>query len=179
MVMMGADSAVGPETTSSEPLEAAVTFEAFFRVQSEQVFRALWLVTGNRAEAEEITQDAFLAAWERWDRVSAMENPTGYVFRTAMNLFRKRYRRAVLATRKAVRPALRADDFAAAEDREVVRATLAVLTPRQRAAIVMTELLSFSSEETGQVLGIRAGTVRSLVAQGRQTFRTALEGDDA
>jgi len=177
--MMGADSAVGPEAPSTEPFEAAVTFEEFFRGSSERVFRALWLVTGNRAEAEEITQDAFLAAWERWDRVSGMENPTGYVFRTAMNLFHKRYRRARLAARKILRPALRVDEFEAAEDREVVRATLATLTPRQRAAIVMTDLLSFSSEEAGQVLGIRAGTVRSLVAQGRQTFRGALEGDDA
>jgi RNA polymerase sigma-70 factor (ECF subfamily) len=180
MGMMGdAESAFPREEPTAQPLEAAVEFESFFRQQSDQVFRALWLVTGNRTEAEEITQDAFVTAWERWDRVSVMENPTGYVFRTAMNLFRKRCRRTVLAARKAVRPVLREDEFAAADDREVVRTTLSALTPRQRAAIVMTDLLSFSSEEAGQTLGIRAGTVRSLVAQGRRTFRAALEGDDA
>ena len=176
--MMGADSAIGSEARSAEPLEAAAAFEAFFRTESEQVFRAIWLVSGNRAEAEEITQDAFLAAWERWDRVAEMENPTGYVYRSAMNLVYRRYRRGALAARKMVRSAVRADDFAAADAREVVRATLATLTPRQRAALVMTDLLSFSSEEAGQVLGIRGGTVRSLVAQGRQAFRSALEADD-
>ena len=178
--MMGAGRAIDPEAPATiGSLEAAESFEAFFRQESERVFRALWFVTGNPAEAEEITQDAFLASWERWDRVSVMQNPTGYVFQTAMNLFRKRYRRAVLATRKVVRPTLRSDDFTAADDREVVRATLATLTPRQRAAIVMTDLLSFSSEETGRILGIRAGTVRSLVAQGRQSFRMTLEVEDA
>jgi RNA polymerase sigma-70 factor (ECF subfamily) len=178
VVMDGADSTFRSADTE-EPLVSAVTFEAFFRLESDRVFRALWLITGNQTEAEEITQDAFLAAWERWDRVSAMENPTGYVYRTAMNLFRKRYRRALLAARKAVRPESREDEFAAADDRELIRSTLATLTPRQRAAIVMTELLSFSSEEAGQALGIRPGTVRSLVTQGRRTFRAALEGEDA
>ena len=180
MGMMGAGRAIDPDTPAVVgELEAAEAFEGFFRGESERVFRALWLVTGNRAEAEEITQDAFLAAWERWDRVAAMENPAGYVYRTAMNRFRKRYRRAVLAARKTVRSELRVDDFSAADDREIVRSTLATLTPRQRAAVVMTELLSFTSEEAGQVLGIRAGTVRTLVAQGRRAFRLSLEADDA
>ena len=38
-------------------------------------------------------QDAFLSVWERWDRVGEMDDPLGYLYRTAMNLFRKRYRR--------------------------------------------------------------------------------------
>ena len=76
MSMMGAGRAIDPEAPAAVgSLEAAESFEAFFRQESERVFRALWLVTGNPAEAEEITQDAFLASWERWDRVSAMDNP--------------------------------------------------------------------------------------------------------
>jgi RNA polymerase sigma-70 factor, ECF subfamily len=41
---------------------------------------------GNRAEAEELAQDAFLKVWERWDRVADIEEPVGYLYRTAMNL---------------------------------------------------------------------------------------------
>jgi RNA polymerase sigma factor (sigma-70 family) len=96
-----------------------------------------------------------------------------------MNLFRKRYRRAVVAARKALRPALRSDDFSAAEDREVVRGVLATLTPRQRAAIVMTDLLAFTSEEAAEVLGVRSGTVRTLAADGRRALRSMMEVDDA
>jgi RNA polymerase sigma factor (sigma-70 family) len=160
-------------------LESARSFEEFFDTESRVLFRRLWLVTGNRAEAEEIMQDAFLALWERWDRVSRLDDPTGYLYRTAMNLFRKRYRRAVLAARRTVRPDLRRDDFEEADDRAVVRRTLAELSPRQRAALVLTEMLSFTSEEAGAILGVRAGTVRALASQGRAAFRRQLEADDA
>jgi hypothetical protein len=47
-----------------EAAEAARSFEAFFEAESRTLFRRLWLVTGNRAEAEEIMQDAFLKMWE-------------------------------------------------------------------------------------------------------------------
>ena len=66
-----------------------------------------------------------------------------------------------------------------ADARETVRRALASLTPRQRAAIVMTELLGFSSSEAGKVLGIRPGTVRALATQGRAAFRDLLEDPDA
>jgi len=45
-------------------------------------------------------QEAFLRLWERWDRVSRVEDPTAYLFRTEMNVFRNRYRRAWLAVRQ-------------------------------------------------------------------------------
>ena len=85
-----------------DELEASRTFEAFYQAEARTLFRRLWLVTGNRAEAEELMQDAFLSVWERWDRVGGMDDPLGYLYRTAMNLFRKRYRRAMLAVRRTV-----------------------------------------------------------------------------
>lgn len=56
-------------------------------------------MTGNRQEAEEIMQDAFVAIWERWDRVGPMDDPTGYLYRTAMNRHRSGRRRAARAAR--------------------------------------------------------------------------------
>jgi RNA polymerase sigma factor (sigma-70 family) len=160
-------------------LEASRSFESFYDAESRTLFRRLWLVTGNRAEAEELMQDAFLKVWERWDQVGAMEDPVGYLYRTAMNLFRKRYRRALVAIRRTIGRAPARDDFADADDRETVRKVLSTLPPRQRAALVLTEMLGFSPIDAGHALGVQASTIRSLSHQGRESFRRAMGVDDA
>ena len=162
-----------------DELEASRTFEAFYQAEARTLFRRLWLVTGNRAEAEELMQDAFLKVWERWDRVGGMDDPLGYLYRTAMNLFRKRYRRAMLSVRRTVGLAPSTDDFSEADDRQVVRHVLATLPPRQRAALVLTEMLGFTSKEAGDALGVTDATIRSLTRHGRDAFRTVMEVDDA
>lgn len=159
-------------------LEASRSFEDFYDGESRMLFRRLWLVTGNRAEAEELMQEAFLRVWERWDHVGRMDDPAGYLYRTAMNLFRKRYRRAMLAIRRSVGMAPAADDFADADDRQTVRRVLATLPPRQRAALVLTEMLGLTAEEAGETLGVKASTVRSLSRQGRESFRRVMGVED-
>jgi RNA polymerase sigma factor (sigma-70 family) len=166
------------EASAITALEASRSFEAFYDAESRLLFRRLWLVTGNRAEAEELMQDAFLRVWERWDRVGRMDEPVGYLYRTAMNLFRKRYRRAMLAVRRSVGMAPAGDDFADADDRQTVRRVLATLPPRQRAALVLTEMLGLTAEEAGRTLGVKASTVRSLSHQGRESFRRVMEVED-
>jgi RNA polymerase sigma-70 factor (ECF subfamily) len=167
------------EALDSETLEASRTFENLYDAESQTLFRRLWLITGNRAEAEELMQDAFLKVWERWEWVDEMDDPVGYLYRTAMNLFRKRHRRAALAIRRTLRFAPARDDFADADERETVRRVLSTLPARQRAALVLTELLGFSTDEAGRALGVKASTVRSLTRHGRESFRHAMEVDDA
>jgi RNA polymerase sigma-70 factor, ECF subfamily len=166
------------EASAIPALEASRSFETFYDGESRLLFRRLWLVTGNRAEAEELMQEAFLRIWERWDRVGRMDDPVGYLYRTAMNLFRKRYRRAVLAIRRSVGLAPSQDDFAHADDRQTVRRVLATLPPRQRAALVLTEMLGLTPQEAGDALGVKASTVRSLSRQGRESFHRVMEVDD-
>ena len=113
-------SAVSERRATSEPPPRPASFEAFFEAEHERLFRALYLVTGNAQEAEELMQDAFVAVWERWDRVSAMDEPTGYLFRTAMNRFRSRLRRASRAARRAAGSDPGGDAFAAADERDAV-----------------------------------------------------------
>lgn len=155
-----------------------LAFEEFFLAERARLFRALLLVTHDAAEAEDFMQEAFVRLWERWDRVAGVEDPVGYLFRTAMNLHRSAIRRALIIARRSLRPSADRDPFdqVAAHD-EAVRA-LALLTPRQRAAVVVTELLGFSSEEAGTILGIRPGTVRALTSQARTALHMSKESDD-
>ena len=174
------DSAVSAQAGPSEAIVGSgeAAFEVFFRGQTQSLYAHLCLITGNRAEAEELAQDAFLKVWEKWDRVADMEEPIGYLYRTAMNLFRKRHRRAVLALRRTISEELRKDEFSTVEDRSIVAHALVELAPRQRAALVLTELIGFSSEEVGHMLGVSAGTVRALASQGRAAMKQHLEADD-
>ena len=155
---------------------AIATFEDFFDAESPVLFRRLCLLTHDRTEAEDVLQDTFLRLWERWDRVAEMDDPTGYLYRTAMNVFRSRYRRARLAARRAIGQVPR-DEFAEADARRTVVQALRTLTPRQRAALVLTDLADLSSEEAGEALGVKASTVRALATQGRQTLRRTMELD--
>jgi RNA polymerase sigma-70 factor (ECF subfamily) len=146
-------------------------FEEFFAADHARLYGALCLVTGDPHEAEEIMQDAFLRLWERWDRVAEVDDPSAYLFRTAMNLFRNRYRRAALALRKTINLAPTEDALATVEDRDAVVRALRDLTPDQRAAVVLTGYVGLTSEEAGALLGMRAGTVRTLGARARAAIR--------
>jgi RNA polymerase sigma factor (sigma-70 family) len=147
------------------------SFEAFFVDHHADVFGALYLITRNRHEAEEIMQDAFLKVLERWDRVSSLEDSVGYLYRTAMNLLRKRWRRASVMLRRTVGLSDRDDEMSVIETRVDVARALASLSPRQRAVVVLTELL-----EAGRMLGIAPGTVRMHASRGRAALADLLGG---
>jgi RNA polymerase sigma-70 factor (ECF subfamily) len=167
----------GQIATEARPAVPPLEFEAFFIEHHEQLFRALWLVTRNRHEAEEVMQDAFVRLLERWPSVQAAGNPEGYLYRTAMNVFRSRLRRAAVAVRRALGQLPADDQMAQVEARDSVVRALAPLPTRQRAAVVLMDVLGLSSEQAGAALGIQAVTVRVLAARGRATLREALDED--
>jgi RNA polymerase sigma-70 factor (ECF subfamily) len=153
--------------------EMAPSFEDFYEATFRRLFTALCLVTWNRHEAEEVAQEAFVRVFERWEHVRVLEDPTGYLFRVSMNVFRSRYRRASLGLRRALHlvPA-ETDDLAAVETHDEVVRLLLGLDPKQRAAVLLTAILDFSAEEAGQMLGLRASSVRSLTTRARARMKT-------
>ena len=152
--------------------ELAPSFEHFYAVTVRRLFTALCLVTGDRHEAEEITQEAFVRVFERWDRVGEFDDPTGYLFRVSMNVFRGRYRRASLAVRRALFLAPKAsDDLAVVDTHDAVVRLLRGLDPKQRAAVVLTAILDYPAEEAGELLGIGASSVRSLTTRARAQMK--------
>jgi RNA polymerase sigma-70 factor (ECF subfamily) len=152
-----------------------LAFEEFFEAERGGLFGALYLMSGSVEEAEEIVQDAFLAVWERWDRVREMERSTGYLYRTAMNRFRSRRRHLACAARRGL-PFLSSEDpYEAVDLRDEVVRAIRGLTPHQRAALVLTELLEYPSGEAADLLGVRPSTVRNLAAQARASLKRVME----
>lgn len=158
-------------------LAQAQTFEEFFHREKEGLYGALCLVTRNQHEAEELTQDAFVRVLERWDRVRSMDDPRAYLYRTAMNAFRSGYRRALLAARRTVGVMPADDELAAVDELDATIRTLARLSARQRAAVVLTDLLGFGSADAGRILGVRPSTLRMHLSRAHAALKEAMTND--
>jgi RNA polymerase sigma-70 factor (ECF subfamily) len=166
-----------------EPAELAETgaasgFESFFEAEYPRLARALYLMTGDRAEAEELAQEAMVRVYERWDRIRRMSSPTGYLYRTALNLNRSRLRRLAVRARRLVAPGQPPDPASAAEARDELGRALASLPEGQREALVLVEWLGLDAEEAGRVLGIEPVTVRVRISRARASLRERMEGVD-
>ncbi len=169
------EPAVAEATLPRRPATPPPAFDEFFRAEYPRMLRAMYLVCGNRAEAEEVAQDAFVRAFERWELVVRAENRPGYVYRIALNLYRSKLRRAARLARKTLRPAPQPDELEAMAERDAIGRALASLSPAQREAVIMREWLDMTDEEIGALLGISPITVRVRVHRARAVLRPLLE----
>jgi RNA polymerase sigma-70 factor (ECF subfamily) len=160
-----------------EPVEAVaepVDFEGFFHREYPRLVKSLYLTTSDLLEAEDLAQEAMARVFERWDRVGAMEAPGGYLYRTALNLNRKRLRRLAVRARQILWPAEPQDAIAASETKSDLVRALADLPDGQKEALVLVDWLELTSEEAGRVLGIRPASVRSRVHRARESLQEQL-----
>jgi RNA polymerase sigma factor (sigma-70 family) len=157
--------------TKGQPL----TFEDLFADHHERLYRALYLIVGNSHEAEELMQDAFVKVLERWDGI---DNPAGYLYRSALNSTRSRFRRLQLAAKRTLTSREAEDPFAAADLRDQVVRCIRVLPERQRTALVLLDLLDLGSEQAAKVLRVTPATVRSLASHARAAMKLSMETRD-
>jgi RNA polymerase sigma-70 factor, ECF subfamily len=162
-----------------ERVDPWARFDTFVEEEHERLYKALYFVTGSREEAEDLSQEAFMKLWEQRDRIDEIEDPTGYLFRVALNGFRMRRRRAAVALRRHAPATDMRDEFAEAEMRADVRRLLLGLTPRQRAALLLVDLLGYPSEQAARILRVRPSTVRNLASQGRRALKATEGARDA
>ena len=153
-------------------------FDAFFVAGSDRLGKALFLLTGDASEAEELTQEAMVRVYERWERVRAMASPTGYLFRVALNLNRSRLRRLRVRMWKGPVTAPSTDPAEVAEVDDEIGRALAALPVRLREAVVLVEWMGLSAEEAGRILGIDAVSVRVRLSRARATLRQQMGGDE-
>jgi len=151
--------------------EAPPDFRTFFQDEHGGLLKALHFVTGDRAEAADLMQEAFLKLWERWDRIETIRDPRAYLFRIAFNGSKMRARSAARAAARALPVVVARDPYDDVDIREDVRRMLRSLTPRQRAALVLLDLYGYGSQDAARIMGIRPSTVRALATQGRAALR--------
>ena len=167
------DSGTETSPIPTEPLR----FDDLFLAEHQRLFGALCLITRDASEAEDIGQEAFVRLFERWERVASMTDPVGYLYRVAMNIFRSRYRRARRLAARRIFVSHEPDLMSGIEERDVVVRMLELLNPKQRAAIVLTEMLDYSSDEAGEIMGMSGSSVRVLTTRARALLRDTVSED--
>ena len=150
-------------------------FEEFYEREFKTVFRAAYLVCGNRAVAEDATQDAFVRALERWGRLRGGEWVTGWLITTAMNLLRRR--RRLEAPWRLVTAGPR-DETSSLDTGLDVRAALRRLPDRQLEAVILHYLVDLPIEEVASLMGCADGTVKAHLAKARQALAQAIEKNE-
>jgi RNA polymerase sigma factor (sigma-70 family) len=165
------------EVTAEPDASVARSFERFFQDEFERLGRALYLVTGDLVEAEDLAQEAMVRLFERWDRVLRTDSEVGYLYRTALNLHRSRLRKASVRLRRGATEAAKADPLSVADDRDELGRLLAHLPDGQREALVLVVWLGMTDDEAGAVLGIEPVSVRVRVSRAKAALRAAGRGD--
>jgi RNA polymerase sigma factor (sigma-70 family) len=166
----------------SKEEEYDIEVNAFYRKAYGRVLGHLINIGTDRGLAEEITNDAFLAARRAWPRVRSYDDPESYVFKIARNERSRRQPRYADQTGdlhpEPLDPAnaLAADPALGVIDRVDLRAALLSLPERLREAVTLRYVQDLSVEATAAVMGISQGAVKRYTSDGLCRLRRLIAG---
>jgi RNA polymerase sigma-70 factor (ECF subfamily) len=168
-VLAGVSGVMGPING------AFVTVEALFAAEHDRLVAGL-AVAFDVASAEDAVQEAFIAADRKWSRVRSLDDPAGWVRRTALNRLlngrRNERRRAEILS--AVRPVPPEDGRV--EQLVDLKDGLAAMPPRMRAAMCLHYVSGLRVAEVADAMDVSPGTVKSTLHDGRRWLASHMEG---
>jgi RNA polymerase sigma-70 factor (ECF subfamily) len=154
-------------------------FEHFYLEEYPGVVKLVYALSGSRAGAEDIAQEAFLRAYQQWERVGSYEHQAAWVRRVAANLATSWLRRRLLEARAMARLAGRREpalDPLPADQADFGRA-LRALPRRQAQAVALFYVEDLSIPQIAAVLDCAEGTVKAHLAKARHTLAKRLQLD--
>ena len=167
----------------SAPTQAVPSWDEIVERHSDRVYRLSYRLTGNRHDAEDLTQEVFVRVFRSLDSFTP-GTFEGWLHRITTNLFldqarrKQRIRFDALSEERAARLASSspAPEAAYADQRfdDDIERALATLPPDFRAAVVLCDVEGLSYEEIAAILEAKIGTVRSRIHRGRAMLRKAL-----
>ena len=159
------------------------TWEEIVSEHSDRVYRLAYRLTGNAADAEDLTQDVFVRVFRSLSTYSP-GTFEGWLHRITTNLFldgarrKQRIRFDALSDERAARlPSLHGAPHQTYADQRFdddIEQALAQLPPDFRAAVVLCDIEGLTYEEIAEILDAKLGTVRSRIHRGRTMLRAAL-----
>lgn len=155
-------------------------FDDFYSSSFVRITGQLYAMIGDRDEAQDCVQEAFVRAWAHRGKLSRAEHPEAWVRTTAYRLAVSRWRRRSLAGRpadRAVSPAAQTE--AADESRVALVTALRRLPEPQRRALVLHHLCDLPVHAVAREVGVPEGTIKARLSRGRTALAALLEPTDA
>ncbi len=154
-------------------------FERLYRRHIDRVYGLCLRMTGERGEAEDCAQEAFIQAWRKLDRFRGDSAFSTWLHRIAVNAVLGRMRKSkrehdriqVAAERETAIPAALADDAGLRD----VAAAVDRLPPGARHVFVLYAVYGYSHEEASSMLGIAVGTSKAQMHRARRLLSQALD----
>ena len=173
------------ETPGSTRYDAApLTSDAQARFVSEnmrRVFLLIYRIVGNVADAQDLTQEAFIKALQRQEQLKDLEKAAHWLSRIASNTaidFLRRAGRVSFSELEEMPEPVAVSSLESpeqmvlrAERREYLEAGLAILTQRERTALLLRDVEDLSAEQVAEHLHCSKATVRSHIANARVKLR--------
>src|ERR1700722_13452866 len=149
---------VGPRTgEATAVVDEDATFAAWYRNEHPRLLATMTVVTRDVHVAQDVTAEAFARALAAWTRVSAMDSPTGWTYRVAVNLARRRARRAALEQRLLHRM-LPADNGLPPDRAFELWDAVRALPPRARTAVALRYAGGLTESEAATAMDVAVGT---------------------
>jgi len=185
-----------PVQATEEGITAPIDFTTFMRSYQDMVYTTAVRLLGNDAQAEDISQDVFLKAFEHWGNLQTSETAGGWLKTVTTNLsinhlqrYRKRWRFFSEITRRDdnedeqevefASPDNFLDELGQADRRAWVERALAKLPDHQRVPIVLFHFEELSYEEIAKRLGVSLSKVKTDILRGREALAKALQHSGA
>ena len=159
--------------------------DRFVEENLKRVFLIIYRMVGNVADAQDLTQEAFIKALQRQDQIKDLDKAAHWLSRiasnTAIDFLRRHGRIALTELDEALLPFSTPESESPeslvlrAEQQATLEAGLARLTPRERTALVLRDVEGLPAEEVARRLNCGKATVRSHIANARVKFRRFLE----
>ena len=154
-------------------------FEGFYRDHVGRLFGLCIRLTRNRGEAEEMTQEVFVRAWQHKEKLSSAAHARNWLHRVALNLWRNQLRR--LSQRgepfeldEERSPTPRAGNATGGLRMDLERA-VAALPARAREVLVLHDILGYRHAEIGELLAIATNTSKVQLHRARKRLREVLQ----
>ena len=158
----------------------ASAFEELVRTYEAPVYRLALRMCGGRAEdAQEVAQEAFLAAWRGLPRFRGQCRFSSWLYKLTANaavdhLRREKRRPAAVPLENAGEPADPHTPQEELERREEIERGLSALSPEHREVLLLRQMQGLSYQEIGAALSLEEGTVKSRISRAKRQLRTIL-----